>query len=66
MKDDLAVVFHGFLNLPNLEKLKLVEIMNDYFDNLDRREKIRDENTQAFKAASANQDFTCICCKRSN
>jgi len=63
MKDDLTMVFHGFLNLPNLDKLKLVEIMNDYFDNLDRREAIRAENAQAFKTASDKPDFSCICCR---
>ena len=41
------VVFHGFLNLPHLQKLKLVEAMNDYFDS-NNREPIRKENEAKF------------------
>ena len=43
MEENITVVFHGFLNLPNLEKLKLVEAINEYFD-LNEREPIRRAN----------------------
>lgn len=33
MEENITVVFQGFLNLPNLEKLKLVEMINDCFDS---------------------------------
>ncbi len=33
MEENITVVFHGFLNLPNLEKLKLVEAINEHFDS---------------------------------
>jgi hypothetical protein len=62
MTDDAAVVFHGFLNLPNLEKLSLVEAINEYFDSMER-DPIRAENEKRF----AEMDLTakkCKCCGR--
>jgi len=62
MTDDAAVVFHGFLNLPNLEKLSLVEAINEYFDSMER-DPIRAENEKRF----AQMDLTakkCKCCGR--
>ena len=64
MKENMTVLFDGFLNLPNLEKLKLVEAINDYFDSNDR-EPIRRAN--AAKFAEINFDATeckCKCCGR--
>jgi hypothetical protein len=64
MTDDTIVVFHGFLNLSNLEKLKLVEAINEYFDSIER-EPIRAANDEAFKGldlGSANK--VCKCCGR--
>lgn len=40
MNENITLVFHGFLNLTNLEKLKLVEEINNYFDS-NNREPIR-------------------------
>ncbi len=60
MNKDVAVIFHGFLKLPNLDKLKVVEAINEYFDSNDR-EPIRAANDAEF----ANIDLTaspCICC----
>ena len=63
MTDNTAIVFHGFLNLTNLEKLKLVEIMNDYFDNIPKRESIRAENEMRFaELRDAESKLTCKCC----
>ncbi len=64
MEENITIVFHGFLNLPNLEKLKMVEMINDYFDSNDR-EPIRAANEAAF----ADVDFDapekiCKCCGR--
>jgi hypothetical protein len=64
MTDDAAIVFHGFLNLKNLEKLSVVEAINDYFDSMER-EPIREENEKRFAeispAATGNK---CKCCGR--
>ena len=60
LSDDAAVVFHGFLNLPNLEKLALVESINEYFDS-DDREPIRAANDEQFASIDL-QD--CKCCGR--
>jgi len=64
MEENTTIVFHGFLNLPNLEKLKMVEMINDYFDSNDR-EPIRAANEAAF--ARVNFDAAenkCKCCGR--
>lgn len=66
MTDNTAIVFHGFLNLSNLEKLKLVEIMNDYFDNIPVRESIRAENEKRFAdLRDADTKLACKCCGQS-
>ena len=64
MNEDTTVVFHGFLNLKHLEKLKLVEAMNEYFDSM-KREPIREANEKAFVAIGIGNDGkTCKCCGR--
>lgn len=64
MTDDAAIVLHGFMNLPNLEKLTVIEAINDYFDSMDR-EPIRAENEQRFAAADpAVTGAICKCCGR--
>ena len=64
MEDDAAVVFHGFLNLPNLQKLKLVEAINEYFDS-NEREPIRAANNDRFKKIDfALPAKSCKCCGR--
>ena len=64
LSENVTVVFHGFLNLANLEKLQMVEEINDYFDSTNR-EPIRAENELNF----ANVDLVakgnvCKCCGR--
>ena len=62
MEENITVVFHGFLNLTNLEKLKLTEEINNYFDS-NNREPIRAENEAKFQSIDlqvANQ--ICKCC----
>ena len=55
---------HGFFQLPNLEKKKLVDVINDYFDSMDR-ESIRAEYDEAFaQLKSSEPSFECKCCER--
>ena len=64
MNEDITVVFHGFLNLPNLEKLKLVEAINEYFDS-NEREPVRKANDEAFAAINFDAaQIKCKCCGR--
>ena len=60
MEENITIVFHGFLNLLHLQKLKLVEAMNDYFDS-NNREPIRKENEAKF--AEINFDAPEKICK---
>lgn len=62
MEDNVALVFHGFLSLPNLEKLKLTQEINRYFDAIDR-EPIRRENDEAFAKLKLSAKG-CGCCGR--
>ena len=62
MEENITNVFHGFLNLKNLEKLRLVEEINNYFDSTNR-EPIRAENEAKFKNPVSNSVATsCKCC----
>ena len=64
MEENITVVFHGFLNLPNLEKLKVVEMINDYFDSNDR-EPIRRANEAKFAEINFDApESKCKCCGR--
>jgi hypothetical protein len=64
MNENLTVVFHGFLNLPNLEKLQMVEAINEYFDS-NEKERIRAESDAEFdKIDLASPGFVCKCCGR--
>jgi hypothetical protein len=65
MNENMTVVFHGFLNLTNREKLALVEAMNEYFDSTDERERIRAGNEAAFAALRLGEnEKSCTCCGR--
>ncbi len=62
LSEDASVVFHGFLNLPNLEKLSIVEAINEYFDS-NEREPIRNENEVRFEEIFAETPTRkCVCC----
>ena len=64
MNENITVVFHGFFNLPNLEKLKLTEMINEYFDSMER-EPIRSANEEKFAAIDFDQpELKCKCCGR--
>ena len=60
MEDNVALVFHGFLNLPNLDKLKLTQEINRYFDAIER-DPIRRENDEAFSKLDLGAKG-CKCC----
>lgn len=60
----MTLVFHGFLNLTNLEKLKLTQEVNRYFDTMDR-EPIRRENDEAFAKLEIDSKG-CKCCGKKN
>jgi len=47
MNKDAIVVLHGFFQLPNLQKKKVVDAIDDYFDSMDR-EPIRAEYDRLF------------------
>lgn len=65
MNNDAIVVLHGFFQLPNLEKLKVVEAINEYFDSTDR-EPVRAEHDRRFEELNAaDPGFECKCCGRS-
>ena len=62
MTDDAIIVFHGFLGLTNLEKLELVNAINEYFDATDK-EPIRAARDAEFEKVNiAKTDKTCKCC----
>lgn len=64
MDENVTNVFQGFLNLKNLEKLKLTEEINRYFDSMER-EPIRAENDEKFKHLKIGENGkTCKCCGR--
>ena len=57
-----STVFHGFLQLPNLEKLEVVNAINDYFDSTDR-ETIRAAADAEYEQLTADQTSNeCPCC----
>lgn len=64
MKDETATVFNGFLQLQNLDKLELVNAINEYFDSIDR-EPIRAAADERFETIDRSENsFECPCCGR--
>lgn len=65
MNKDSIVVLHGFFQLPHLEKKKVVDAINEYFDSMDR-EPIRAAYDGEFARLKAEEpSFECKCCERS-
>lgn len=64
MNEKVTLVFNGFLNLTNLEKLKMTEMINDYFDSNDR-EPIRAANEVKFNKMDLDKArHLCPCCRK--
>lgn len=62
--NNITVLLNGFMKLPNLEKLKLVNAINEYFDS-NEREKLRKENDERFSTIIFDDETTkCIACGR--
>jgi hypothetical protein len=64
MEENITLVFHGFLNLTALEKLRLTEEINNYFDSNDR-DPIRADNEAKFKKLDLKASGKiCKCCAK--
>lgn len=64
MDKNTEVVLHGFLQLPNLQKLRMINVLNEYFDSNDK-ESVRAEHERRFAALVAAKQITeCKCCGR--
>lgn len=64
MNENITIVFNGFLNLPNLDKLAMVNAINEYFDSNDR-EPIRAAADERFGNINVSSPaFRCKCCGR--
>lgn len=62
MNENIAVIMHGFFKLPNLDKMKVVEAINEYFDSTER-EPIRARWDEAFDAIDRDA-HNCVCCEK--
>lgn len=62
MDREAAIVLHGFLALPNREKMKVVEAMNEYFDSTEK-ERIRAQHDERFESLRES-GIGCPCCGR--
>lgn len=62
--ENVTVVFHGFLNLSNLEKLKLTEKINEYLDSMDREKLRAAAETEFYKINFGGNGNNCKCCGR--
>ena len=66
MNKDAIMIVRGFLQLPNLEKKKVVDALNQYFDELNRRESFRANVEEEFlRVAVVENKIECKCCGRS-
>ena len=65
MNDDALMIVRGFLQLPALEKKKVVDALNHYFDALNEREEIRRDIEARFtELAVVENGVECKCCGR--
>ena len=64
MDSDAVIVIHGFLALPNLEKIKVVDAMNEYFDSTEK-EPVRAKYDELFESLGViENEIECKCCGR--
>lgn len=59
-EENVTMVFQGFLNLTNLEKLKLTEKINEFLDSMNR-EPLREKAEKEFRKIDLTTK-TCKCC----
>lgn len=65
MNKDAVMIVRGFLQLPNLEKKKVVDALNQYFDEINEREEFRSEIESRFNELGvAANSLECKCCGR--
>jgi len=62
MKDKTAIVFNGFLQLANLEKLDLVNSINEYFDSTEREPIRADAEGRFAEIRRISPNEKCPCC----
>ena len=61
---DALIVLHGFLALPNRDKMKVVEAMNEYFDSTAKDEIRADYDAQFEMLRVTEGGLECKCCGR--
>ncbi|MGD9627959.1 MAG: hypothetical protein AB7V18_01800 [Pyrinomonadaceae bacterium] len=65
MNKDAVMVLHGFFSLPNLDKLEVVNAVNEYFDAVSEREAIRRRFDDQFAELNViGNGVECKCCGR--
>lgn len=65
MDQDATLVLHGFLQLPNKEKMAVINAINEYFDAVSERESIRAEHDRRFEELDfVGRGIACKCCGR--
>lgn len=65
MDKDAIMIVRGFLKLPNLEKKRVVDEINHYFDEIKEREAIRkDIEAQFANLRVVENRIECKCCGR--
>jgi hypothetical protein len=62
MNEQTTILFHGFLRLAALEKLELVNAINEYFDSNDREPIRAAADAKYEKLRGGSIAFECPCC----
>lgn len=63
-EENVTMVFQGFLNLTNLEKLKLTEKINEFLDSMNREPFRAKAEADFVKIKIGENGKKCVCCKR--
>jgi hypothetical protein len=64
MKPDITIILNGFYHLPNLDKLTVVNAINEYFDSIDRDPIRAAADVRFCEIDRHSPGFICICCER--
>ena len=62
MKEKTTIVYHGFLQLAALEKLELVNAINEYFDSNDREPIRAAADVEFERLRDRSRSLDCPCC----